>query len=111
MDAWLWAREIIHVCTMWSSADGFHQGVERGRIVRDMGGGSIAIVVGIPVVIGIVVVLLAKSLGSSQERQFQSRALSNHSNTLAKAVARRYNSTNYGNHKKKSTNYSFYMRH
>jgi len=67
--------------------------------------------VGIPVVIGIVVVLLAKSLGSSQERQFQARALSNHSNTLAKAVARQYNSTNYGNHKRKSTNYSFYMKH
>ena len=103
--------EIIHVCKIWSRADGFHHGVERGRIVRDMGCVSIAIVVGIPVVIGIVVVLLAKSLGSSQERQFQARALSNHSNTLAKAVARQYNSTNYGNHKRKSTNYSFYMKH
>ena len=58
-DAWLWAMEIIHVCKIWSRADGFHHGVERGRIVRDMGCVSIAIVVGIPVVIGIVVVLLA----------------------------------------------------
>ena len=109
MDAWLWAMEIIHVCKTWSSAGGFHQGVERGRIVRDMG--CVSIAVGIPVVIGIVVVLLAKSLGSSQECQFQSRALSNHSNTVAKAVARRYNDTNYGNNKRKSTNYSFYMKH
>src|ERR1043166_2768795 len=110
MDAWLWATEVIHVRKTCSSADGFHQGVECGFTVRDIGCVSIAIVVGIPVVTRIVVVLLTKSLGSSSERQFQSRVLSNHSNTLAKTGARRYNSTNYGNNKRKSTNYSFYVK-
>ena len=105
-DAGLCATEVIHRCTTYSSAVGFHHGVTGGRNVV-----SIAMVVGIPVVSRIVVVLLTESLGSSQERRFQLRAGSNHSNTLAKAVAVQYNSPNYENNKGKSTNYSFYIKH
>ena len=105
-DAGLCATEVIHLCKTCSSAVGFHQGVQCGLI-----GVSIAIVGGIPVVSRIVVVLLVSSLGSSQQCQFPSRALSNHSHTVAKAVALQYNSLNYGNKKGKSTNYSFYIKH
>ena len=62
--AWLCATEVIHVCKACSSAVGFHQGGESGRIVSDV----VSVVVSIPFVSRIVVFLLAKSLASSQEQ-------------------------------------------
>src|SRR5215471_20105451 len=58
--AWLCATEVIHVCKACSSAVGFHQGGESGRIVSDV----VSVVVSIPFVSRIVVFLLAKSLAS-----------------------------------------------
>src|SRR6267142_95099 len=70
-DAWLCATEVIHVCKTYSSAVGFHQGVECGRIVREVGCASIAIVVGIPVVSRIVgIFVYLPSCGARHEGRY-----------------------------------------